>query len=230
MANRPPALRHRTATVRDGVVDSHDLAALAEYLFTDIDCVAQFKLDETEGAFAHDYVRDREATLVGDPQWQPGAGVLAGALLLDGLDDVVVTDAILNPGDGPATVFLWIKGGAPGQVIISQAEGTDWLSASVAGGYLMTNLSKPAGGRSEPEPLVSAADIVDGNWHRIGLVWDGSTRSLYVDDVQVGEDSQPSIAGASGGLYIGCGADQASDTFFSGLIDDVRIYNRAVRP
>jgi hypothetical protein len=32
------------------------------------------------------------------------------------------------------------------------------------------------------------------------------------------------------GLYIGVGKDYASGTFFSGLIDDVRIYNRAVAP
>jgi hypothetical protein len=34
----------------------------------------------------------------------------------------------------------------------------------------------------------------------------------------------------SEGFYIGCGANLGPGTFFSGLIDDVRIYNRAVRP
>ena len=32
------------------------------------------------------------------------------------------------------------------------------------------------------------------------------------------------------GLYIGVGKDYAPGSFFSGLIDDVRIYNRAVKP
>jgi hypothetical protein len=35
---------------------------------------------------------------------------------------------------------------------------------------------------------------------------------------------------SGGGLYIGVGKDYAPGTFFSGLIDDVRIYNRAVNP
>ncbi|MHC4070675.1 MAG: LamG-like jellyroll fold domain-containing protein [Planctomycetota bacterium] len=35
---------------------------------------------------------------------------------------------------------------------------------------------------------------------------------------------------ATGGLYIGAGQDYAAGTFFAGLIDDVRIYNRAVSP
>ncbi len=32
------------------------------------------------------------------------------------------------------------------------------------------------------------------------------------------------------GLNIGCGADRAPGSFWSGLIDDVRIYNRVVKP
>ncbi|MHC4582854.1 MAG: hypothetical protein ACYS14_15490 [Planctomycetota bacterium] len=36
---------------------------------------------------------------------------------------------------------------------------------------------------------------------------------------------------ASGsGLYIGVGQDYAAGTLFSGLIDDIRIYSRAVEP
>jgi hypothetical protein len=31
-------------------------------------------------------------------------------------------------------------------------------------------------------------------------------------------------------LYIGCGKGTESGTYFSGLIDDVRIYNRIVSP
>lgn len=35
---------------------------------------------------------------------------------------------------------------------------------------------------------------------------------------------------ASGGLYIGTGNAMEPGTYWSGLIDDVRIYNRPVRP
>jgi hypothetical protein len=33
-----------------------------------------------------------------------------------------------------------------------------------------------------------------------------------------------------GGLNLGCGASLEPGTFFSGLLDDIRIYNRAVKP
>ena len=41
--------------------------------------------------------------------------------------------------------------------------------------------------------------ITDGTWHRIGFVWDGSKRTLYVDDVEVGSDTQSSLAASAGG-------------------------------
>ena len=78
--------------------------------------------------------------------------------------------------------------------------------------------------------LISETVITNGEWHRIGLVWDGSQRTLSVDGVAVAEDTQNSLAASSSGLYIGVGKDYAPSTFFSGLIDDIRIYNRAVKP
>jgi len=61
-------------------------------------------------------------------------------------------------------------------------------------------------------------------------MWDGSHRTLYVDDVAVAEDTQDSLKGSDSGLYIGTGKAMESGSYWSGLIDDVRIYNRAVTP
>ena len=72
--------------------------------------------------------------------------------------------------------------------------------------------------------------ITDEQWHRIGLVWDGSHRTLFVDGLAVADDTQPALEASQMGLYIGVGNNYAPGTFFSGLIDDVRIYNRAVHP
>ncbi len=79
-------------------------------------------------------------------------------------------------------------------------------------------------------PMLSQTIITDGNWHRIGLVWDGSHRTLYVDGVAVAEDAQTNLAVSENGLYIGAGKAMEPGSFWAGLIDDVRIYNRAVRP
>jgi len=46
----------------------------------------------------------------------------------------------------------------------------------------------------------------------------------------VAQDEQSSLAQCRGGVNIGSDKDMVPGTFWSGLIDDVRIYNRAVRP
>ena len=78
--------------------------------------------------------------------------------------------------------------------------------------------------------LKSQTVIVDGNWHRVGFVWDGSDRILYVDDMEVARDTPTDLESSEGGLYLGAGKALESGTYFSGLIDDVRIYSRIVDP
>jgi len=219
----------------DGVVDVQDLIVLAEHLFTYPGAVAYWKLDETEGDIAYDSVAVNDAVVFGGALWQPTGGQIDGALAFDGTDDYVSTAFVLNPADGPFSVFAWINEGAPGQVIMSQIDGTGmgttWLSADPLDGKLMTKLMPPSTGlRIPPQPLVSEFVITDGGWHRVGFVWDGSQRILYVDDAEVAKDTQPQLAGSTGGLYIGAGKNLEPGSFFSGLIDDVRIYSRAITP
>ncbi|OHB73009.1 MAG: hypothetical protein A2Z25_09805 [Planctomycetes bacterium RBG_16_55_9] len=211
----------------DGIVDYRDLAGLAEYWLKEIGLVAHWPLDEREGEVAGDNAADHHGTLHGDPVWQPEDGVIAGALLLDGLDDYVSTAYVSNPAERPFSVFAWIKGGAPGQVVVAQKDEANWLGAAPVEGYLMTGLKFP--GRSGA-PVVSQTVVTDGQWHRIGFAWDGSHRMLYVDDVVVAEDTQDSLGGSREGLYFGAGYGLQPETFWSGLIDDIRVYNRAVSP
>jgi hypothetical protein len=71
---------------------------------------------------------------------------------------------------------------------------------------------------------------------------------IYVDGVEVANDAEPlsglndrvkvakdavplpSLENSSGGLYFGARKYLEAGTFFSGLIDDVRTYNRAMKP
>ena len=215
----------------DGIVDVQDLVVLAEHLLTYPGAVAYWKLDETEGSIAYDSVGVNDGILNGGPLWQPTGGQIAGALAFDGIDDYVSTEHVLDPAVGAFSVFAWIKGGTPGQVIISQRRGVNWLLADPAEGKLMTELSPPLG-RIFPPPLASEFVITDGEWHRVGFVRDGSYRTLYVDGTEVAKDTerQANLEAAYGGLYFGAGKNLEPGSFFSGLIDDVRIYDRAVRP
>ena len=213
----------------DGVVDALDLELLMSYWeqpFKDPSLIAHWALDETEGAIAYDVAGVNDAFVIGGAEWQPSGGSVNGALQLDGIDSCVVVDPVLNPADAPFSVFAWIKSGAPGQVVISQQGAANWLMTDTQGN-LITELKST--GRSTGL-LLSQTIITDGQWHRIGFVWDGTKRILYVDDVAAAEDTQVNLQGSDGGLYIGTGKMMQSGTYFSGLIDDVRIYNRVVSP
>ncbi len=223
----------------DGIVDVQDLLLLSEHLFEEIfpvELMEYWKLDEEEGDIAYNSISDNYGILSGDPAWQPDSGQVAGTLQFDGIDDYVETDSVLNPADGAFSVFAWIKGGAPGQVIISQSDGIGtgeiWLGMDALGGNLMTGLVPPPVGRFITQPMESESVITDSQWHHIGFVWDGSYRSLYVDGTEVAMDTNPitlaPLKSATGGLFIGASKDLDAATFFSGLIDDVRIYDVAL--
>jgi hypothetical protein len=213
----------------DGIVDAADLEVLMSYWGKEVidpTLVAYWPLDETEGMFAADSIGDNDAFVVGGALWQPDSGQVDGALQLDGLSGCAIAGFVLNPVDGPFSIFAWVNGGAPGQVVVSQQGAANWLAAD-AEGNLITELK--CTGRSTG-PLYSETVITDGQWHRIGLVWDGSHRTLYVDGVAVADDIQPGLESSQMGLYIGTGKAMEPGTYFSGLIDEIRIYNRAVRP
>jgi hypothetical protein len=218
----------------DGIVDVQDLTLLVEYLFQDVNdptLTAHWALDEAEGIIAADSVSENngycDGIVIGDPVWQPTGGQVNGAIQLDGMDDYIITSPILNPAEGPFSVLAWIRGSAPGQVVLSQMGIANWLCTDLSDGTLMTELKSAD---QDGSSLGSEAVIADGDWHRVGIVWDGLYRKLYVDSVMVSEDTQDGLKGSESGLYIGADKMMQPGTYFSGLIDDVRIYNRAVHP
>jgi len=221
----------------DGKVDANDLEVLMSYWQQEIldpALAAYWKLDEAEGNIANDIVGDNHGTIYGDPIWQPESGKKDGALAFDGIDDYVETGFVLDPAGGAFSVLAWIQGGAPGQVIISQTDGPSgageiWLGADAVEGKLMTKLRSPSG-RSPAPPMVADAVITDGQWHHVGIVVaEQKVRHLYVDGIRAAFDTQPVVLPSSdGGLYFGAGKTLDAEAFFSGLIDDVRIYNVAL--
>jgi len=217
----------------DGIVDVEDLKVLAEHLFDDYRLAAHWKLDETDGDIAHDSIAGNNGTCHGGPVWGPDIGEAGGALVLDGTDDYVGTPFILDPAKGAFSAFVWIYGGGPRQEILSQTDvpgnrgvvpGSTWLGISAADGKLATGLF---GG------LESDTVITDLQWHHVGLVYnlDSLNRRLYVDGVLTAEDATV-VSGvpSDGGLHIGAGRNLDPDSFFLGMIDDVRIYNVALTP
>jgi hypothetical protein len=214
----------------DGIVDVQDLIVLAEHLFEVHGLIHHWTLDETGGATAHDSIGDKDAVLHGGPLWQPTAGRKGGALAFDGENDYLTIPFLLDPAVGSFGAFAWIKGTERGRAIVSQNDSSGfsqlWLGTDASGGRLITRLMHPPF-----TPLMSEAIITDGQWHHVALVFDIDKlyRYLYVDGAKVAEDID--FAGGvslDGGLFIGVGEGINLGTCWSGLIDDVRIYDNAL--
>ena len=223
--------------VPDGVVDATDLEVLMDSWGQEVDdstLKACWKLDETEGNVAYDSAGQRDAQVQGDTQWLATGGQVNGTFRFDGISNYMDVPLVIDPADSPFSVFAWVCGGRPGQVILSQTEGMDWLMIDAESGALKTELTQPTknirGKLTEGPALTSSVMITDGNWHRVGLVRDGVERILYVDDVEVARDSIDNLASCQGPLCIGAGSVLEPDSFWLGMIDDVRIYNRVVAP
>ncbi|MBN1125360.1 MAG: family 10 glycosylhydrolase [Sedimentisphaerales bacterium] len=218
----------------DCQVDMADFAILVDQWlqspdYTTEGLLAHWDLNETEGFWAYDSSGyGFTAQLQNSPLWQPDDGIISGAIQLDGLNDYLSVDFVLNPADGPFSAFAWIKGGYNREVILTQLDGVgvgrEWLQIDTIDGHLITRLTDGA------TILKSQTTITDGDWHHVGVVWDGFHRFLYVDGQEVAHDEQPiaNLQWCNGGLYIGAGKTRADYTFWDGMIDDVRIYTRAL--
>jgi len=215
----------------DHLVDLRDVAVLSEYWLRDLRLVAHWALDESEGDIAHDSAGDNDGFVNGEAVWLSAGGRIGGVLQFDGSNDYVQTHFVLDPADGPFSAFAWIKGGAAGQAIVSQAAGTgvgsSWLCADPCDGQFMTELKAVD---KFGEPLVSDLVVTGGDWYHVGLVWDGSRRRLYVDGEEAARDSKPQadLEGSDGGLYFGAASTLDANSYWSGLIDDIRIYDEAL--
>ena len=77
--------------------------------------------------------------------------------------------------------------------------------------------------------LSTTVAIADGSWHHAALAFDGATETLYLDGVPVASVAAP--ATVYDGSPLSVGGDDEDGTpgkFFTGALDDLRIYDRAL--
>jgi hypothetical protein len=74
--------------------------------------------------------------------------------------------------------------------------------------------------------LISTAAPSTGAWHHVAYTWDGSSNRLYVDGVAATPTATAHDSGAVTGAFLGAGS--ASAEFYTGSLDEVRVYDRAL--
>ncbi|MHC4174492.1 MAG: LamG domain-containing protein, partial [Planctomycetota bacterium] len=196
----------------------------------DPDLVGYWKFDETSGTTAQDATGNgNDGTLNGDPQWV--AGKLGGALEFDGDGDYVDigNDPIFNI-TGQITVACWIKVNQftdSWQAIFTMGDDSWRLQRQTTTDNLCWACTGVTGTPGNWW-LHGDVNVNDGEWHHAVGVYDGSKYYLYVDgDLDVSKDTSGTMSTSTYPVFIGANAQQ-SGREFDGLIDDVRVYKRAL--
>jgi hypothetical protein len=200
--------------------------------------IGYWKFDEGEGDVAFDETGNQsDGILLCDrekcspPRWDRGR--IGYALQFDGLDDLVriSNSELYNLATSDFSLTAWIKVNQASNALIV-GKGT-WGYESY-GLWLRASAGRIEGeikGQNPPGLLyqVTSEVVTDGNWHFIAATFDRDGYGvMYTDGVPterlaIGPLATDDISNGAP-LLIGQGSPGA----FNGLIDEVRIYNRAL--
>jgi len=233
-------LYHFRVKSRDSV---GNLATSADFTFStpagsppSTGLVGYWTFDEGSGTTASDSSGNgNTATLVNGPTWT--AGKINQALAFDGLANYVSIPHANALNTYPLTVTAWIKtgttSGARGIVnkyVAGSSNGYQLFmnNGSLCAWYLRDGSNYVYDGS---ECTLSTAGYANNQWHHVAFVVDGTGARLYVDGLQtasLGWIGTPGGPTTTQDVHIGHYPGPSGAEYFSGLLDDVRIYNRAL--
>jgi hypothetical protein len=157
----------------------------------------------------------------------PVAGASGQALNFDSINDhILVPNSTSLNITGPITMSAWIKPNSFGQNNfgrIVHKDGVNGYIFSLNNSSITNGLLFYSGGVN-----ASTSNVITLNrWQHVASVFNGSTVTLYVNGIAVSTQAQPALTASTASLGIGI---RPADSLrgFDGIIDEVRIYNRAL--
>jgi RHS repeat-associated protein len=186
--------------------------------------VAAYSFDEGEGEVAGDSAGEHDGAVSG-AAWVPGKFGPALRFEGDGEDKVTVPsspDLELTEG---FTIDAWVKPGVRYNyypVVEKETPGSFGYEFGLSGGVWPTASVHPEG--SYAEEVFGGEPIPRHKWSNVAVTYDGTHLRLYVDGELSGTEAVSAPRGGAGALLIG-----SSEPFgFTGKIDELRIYDRAL--
>jgi len=185
--------------------------------------VARWKLDDGAGTVATDAVGGNNG-IVSGAAWT--SGYTGGALRFDGVDDSVTIGPIPALGTNKVTIEAWVlledstDGWNP--VLTQHGIGRNGYYLYVEDGRPVFSL---VAGRGTIR-LTCPDSIAAGQWYHLAGANDGATMRLLVNGILKASADSTGRTGVEAGGYIGY--DDYGPKYLHGLIDDVRIYARAL--
>jgi hypothetical protein len=193
--------------------------------------VGWWKFDEGSGTVAYDSSGNgNDGNLTNGPTWTTGK--IGGALSFDGGDDLIIaTLPNLNGSDITISQSVWIKTASSklDQVIITKRVDSSFGYPTI---MLEEKIATIAMDRSGLRFSIKGnIELNDNQWHQLCGIKELNTYSIYVDGIftksEVRTDQYPSSDIIHFGNHIPWKNSNVNPGF-EGLIDDVRIYDRAL--
>jgi hypothetical protein len=190
--------------------------------------VAAYGFNETTGTAAADASGNNRTGTVSGAAWNP-AGRFGGALNFDGVNDRVnIPDAAVFDLTTGMTLSAWVRPTAlTGWRTVIMKEAPGGLAYAL---YAHDNAPYPAttisfGGADQTTP--GTAPLTTNTWTHLAVTYNGTTLRLFVNGSEVAARTvSGSIRTTNSALRIGGNAVWGE--YFQGLLDNVRIYNRAL--
>ena len=193
--------------------------------------VAAYSFNEGSGTTVSDSSGNGNNGTISGATWT-SAGKYGGALSFNGKSSrVVVNDSASLHLSGGMTLEAWVSPTSVPtfwQDVIYKQNDIYFLEAG-------SSLSKnpPAVGATfsshGDQFLAGASALAANQWTHLAATYDGATLRLYVNGAQVASRAMSdSVTSSSSPLQIG--GDSAFGQYFKGIIDEVRVYNRALAP
>jgi hypothetical protein len=185
--------------------------------------IGYWSFDEGAGTTAYDRSGyGNNGTLYNSPTWTTGQ--VGGALSFDGVNDYVQTT--LSSNFLPLTIVVWYKPNVNnGERSIVDSDISGQYGQSIIQGYNTGDNTIDI--EYHDGWYNSSFQVNTGTWYFVSGVFISGKISLYVDDNFIG--SQTFTQGSLNGDNFRIGRHNAGDPqWFNGLIDEVRIYNRAL--
>lgn len=189
--------------------------------------VGAWGFDETTGTSATDTSPAANAgTIVG--ALRSTTGRFGGALSFDGVNDrVTVPDSNALDLTTGMTIEAWVNATATGgwrTALLKERAGN-----LVYALYASSDNGRPSAHIQTPleTDVRGTAALATGTWTHLAATYDGSTSRMFVNGTQVATRAVSGpITTSTGVLSIGGNASWGE--WFAGLIDEVRVYNRAL--
>jgi hypothetical protein len=198
--------------------------------------IGYWKFDETSGTTAEDSAGgDNNGTLSDNVEWQPGGGMSGGAILLDGTSTahVEIPSTGILASSGTVAVWGYLSAPQPGQTRYffghtTQPPYNNRIQLYMDGGN--TELDLGLGDSHTRQTNIMILELE--TWYHVALTWDKSDYVVYVDGEEVASGTYTGLAGIHEFAWIGNDGNPETEGVeaFGGLLDEVRIYNRALNP